>query len=261
MRPPPSRPSAPARADSLSRRRGLVTPETSRPQGGQSRSSLRPRGDRQRRPSPSTTRWPTHSGTTPRRATRLSAPRLFATPYFHSSPATAGVGARYHRRRGTFGRWGAAGLVALQQLERAGRRLGTSPPASAPPPTATSPARSPPLRPAASSHGRAAHGPRRDRRRRPAVRRRDRHPAVGRVTDLRLGADEGIGAAAACSTSSRCTTGTAMRPDVHFTTWRWDAVARPPQFVTEREARNVDRTNIWGAHAQYVPAVGHAAGD
>lgn len=46
-----------------------------------------------------------------------------------------------------------------------------------------------------------------------------------------------------------------MTHDVHYTTWRWDSVAKR-QVSSERDEHNVDGSRMWGLHSEYSQPVG-----
>ncbi|GLC24112.1 hypothetical protein [Roseisolibacter agri] len=195
--------------------------------------------------------------TNPARATRLRRAALFATPYFHGVSDGRGGGRTLPiGAGGTFGQWGATGVVALQQLERARAAVWNLPTSER---TATN---------------RYVAG---------ALARRfgsglsvgagallaglgamdgvdllyagsDRIRQDGRVTDVRVGATKEWAGGRVLDVVALHNR-TAMTHDVHFTTWRWDSVARRG-VSTERDEHNLDRTNVWGAHSQYVQPVG-----
>jgi hypothetical protein len=192
----------------------------------------------------------------PAKATRLRQPVLFATPYFHAISENRGGGRTLPLGgAGSFGRWSAAGLVALQQLDRPSARWG-----------ARTSERNATNRYAAGVLARRFDGG-------VSVGVSALHAGLGAVdgvdllyagsdrirqdgglTDLRLGATKQWAGGRVLDVVALHNR-TDMTHDVHFTTWRWDPVARRAS-MTERDEHNVDRTHIWGAHTQLVQPVG-----
>lgn len=82
----------------------------------------------------------------------------------------------------------------------------------------------------------------------------DRIDQSGSVTDLRLGATKQW-APGHVLEMLVLRNRTNMRHDVRFTTNRWDAVQRV-NIQTQRQELNLDQTNIWGAHTEYMRPVG-----
>lgn len=76
----------------------------------------------------------------------------------------------------------------------------------------------------------------------------------GSVSDFRLGLTKEWADGRALdvvATHSR----TDMTHDVHFTTWSWDPAISSPTIAT-REEHNVDRTHIWSGHARFQRPLG-----
>lgn len=193
--------------------------------------------------------------TNPARAVRARRAALFATPYFHDVSQGGGGRTVPLGGHGGNGRWGAAAIVALQQLERAG------------------PVWNRPNRERTATNRYVAAALARQLGAGVAVgvsayaaglaavegvdlmyAGSDRIDQDGALVDLRLGltkAWSGRRVLDVVALHAR----TDVTHDVHFTTWRWDSAAR--RGVQEsRDEHNVDRTRVWGAHAQYAQPVG-----
>ncbi len=82
----------------------------------------------------------------------------------------------------------------------------------------------------------------------------DRIDQSGSVTDLRLGATKQW-APGHVLEMVLVRNRTDMRHDVHFTNNTWDTMGRV-MTSTQRDEVNLDQTNIWGAHAEYMRPVG-----
>lgn len=82
----------------------------------------------------------------------------------------------------------------------------------------------------------------------------DRIDQSGSVTDFRLGATKQF-APGHVLEMVLVRNKTDMRHDVHFTTNVWNPVARV-NTTTQRQEVNLDQTNIWGAHTEYMRPVG-----
>ena len=191
----------------------------------------------------------------PAKATRLRQAVFFATPYFHAVSEDRGGGRTLPLGgAGTFGRWSAAGIVALQQLDRPSARWG-----------ARTSERNATNRYAAGVLARRFGGV--------SVGASALHAGLGAVdgvdllyagsdrisqdgslTDLRLGLTKQWAGGRVLDVVALHNR-TDMTHDVHFTTWRWDSTARRT-ITTERDEHNIDRTHVWGAHTQLVQPVG-----
>jgi hypothetical protein len=191
----------------------------------------------------------------PARAMRVGTPVVFGAPFFHDVSAGGGGRTVPVGAMGSGARWGGAGTVAFQQLDRAGPtwNLATS-------------ERTALNRYAAGALARTvgeglAVGVGAFAASLDAVdgvdllyAGSDRITQSGSLIDLRLGA------------TRRWRDGrvidllvlhnrTDVTHDVHFTTFTWDALGRTTQRA-ERDEHNVDRTNVWGAHGQYAQPIG-----
>jgi hypothetical protein len=193
--------------------------------------------------------------TNPARAVRLRRTALFATPYFHD--VTRGGGGRTVPigGHGSNGRWGAAGVVALQQLERAG------PVWNRPNRERTATNRYVAAALARQLGGGVALGVSAAAAGLGAVEGvdlmyggSDRIDQDGSLVDLRLGLTKAWSGRRVLDVVALHTR-TDVTHDVHFTTWRWDSVARRG-VQQSRDEHNVDRTHVWGAHAQYAQPLG-----
>jgi hypothetical protein len=194
----------------------------------------------------------------PAKATRVREGAAFSSPFFHSITGNRGGGVTLPMGVvGSAGDWSAAGVLAIQQLDRAGpvwnrptsersainrygtlvlaRRLGGG------------------LSVGASAY-RAGLG---------AVdgvdllyAGSDRVDQGGSLTDLRLGMTKAWrsgGAAELLLVHNR----TSMTHDVHFAPWTtWDASGRQVVTRPARSEHNVDHTHIWGVHGEGSRPVG-----
>jgi hypothetical protein len=195
----------------------------------------------------------------PAKATRVRGGAAFGSPFRHSITGNRGGGMTLPLGAvGSAGDWSLGGVVALQQLDRAGpmrwgaptsdrtainrygsvvlaRRLGDG------------------LSVGANAY-RASLG---------AVdgvdllyAGSDRIAQEGSLTDLRLGLTKqwrAGGNAEVMLLHSR----TSMTHDVHFAPWTtWDPSGRQQTTTPERSEHNVDRTRIWGVHAEASRPVG-----
>ena len=82
----------------------------------------------------------------------------------------------------------------------------------------------------------------------------DRIDQSGSVIDLRVGAIKQW-APGHVLEAMVLHNSTDMRHDVHFTTNTWDNMRRV-SVMTQRQEVNLDQTNIWGAHTEYMRPVG-----
>ncbi len=195
----------------------------------------------------------------PAKATRVSGGALFSVPSSHAVTQDRGGGRTLPVGGvGTAGAWSGAGVVALQQLDRAGPawNLPTSER------TATNRYLSASL--ARRLGGGISLGASVFSADLGAIdgvdllyAGSDRIDQHGTVTDLRLGMlreGESGSALELLMLHNR----TDMVHDVHFPEqWRWDlAWEGPPPVVPARDEHNVDRTHVWGAHGSYVRPVG-----
>lgn len=82
----------------------------------------------------------------------------------------------------------------------------------------------------------------------------DRIDQSGSLTDVRLGATKEWEPGHVLELLVLRNT-TNMRHDVHYTTYSWEPVSHTSTMM-QRQDTNLDQTNIWGAHTQYVRPVG-----
>lgn len=194
----------------------------------------------------------------PAKAIRVRQGAIFSTPFFHSLSRGGGGRTIPIGGMGARGDWAAAGIVAFQQLDRAGPtwNLPTSERTAVNRYAAGSLAR---RLGSGVTLGVSAFGAELG-----AVdgvdqlyAGSDRIAQTGSLVDLRLGVTKqwnvpnGRRVAELLIVHNR----TDMTHDVHFTNWTWN----PLTFVStssERSEHNVDRTHVWGLHSQYVQPLG-----
>ena len=192
----------------------------------------------------------------PAKATRVRAGAVFGSPFRHSITGDRGGGMTLPLGAlGSAGDWSMGGVVALQQLDRAGPIWNR--------PTSE--------RSAINRYGSlvlarrladgVSVGASAYRARLGAIdgvdllyAGSDRIDQAGSLTDLRLGMTKAWRSGANAEVMLLHNR-TSMTHDVHFTTWAWDALGRQ-QTVAERAEHNVDRTHIWGVHAEASRPVG-----
>src|SRR3990170_235555 len=192
----------------------------------------------------------------PAKATRIGVGHVFSAPFFHSISGARGGGRSLPVGGGaSWGSWSATGLLAFQQLDRAGPiwNLSTSDRSASNQYVAGSLAR---RLTQSTSLGLGVQLASLD-----AIdgvdllyAGSDRIEQSGRLADFRLGLTKETGNdrnLEVMLVHAR----TDMRHDVRFTTWRWDP-ATQRSIQEQRTDLNQDRTHIWGLHSEYSRPVG-----
>ena len=193
----------------------------------------------------------------PAKATRLRGGTFFTTPFRHSVSDNRGGGRTLPVGGiGSFGDWSIAGIFALQQLDRAGQMSFT-------PAISDRTATNQYLTLSAArriGHGISvgASGTFAELNAVDGVdllyQGSDRINQAGSSSDVRLGLTKEFAPHQTLEVVLLHNL-YQMTHDVHYTTSRWDPALRQ-SFTTQRTDHNVDRTSIWGAHAEYTQPIG-----
>ena len=193
--------------------------------------------------------------TNPAKATRLHGVSVAATPYTHHVTGARGGGQTFPVALYAAGReWAGAVLAAYQNLDRAGPSFNQ--------PTSARTSNNQYLGGVLARRiGSFSVGAGASHAGLEAIdgvdllyAGSDRIVQHGGVTELRLGVAKELGTGHSFELLG-IHNRTDMTHDVHFTTWRWDPVAKQ-SVMTERQEQNLDQTHIWGVHSRYYRPVG-----